>query len=96
MRNIILVALVSYGFAINLARPLQQRNGALPVVWRALGIALMLTAPPGVPAVLDAHWSPRPVAALLTLGAFGTAIASVLAATAAGRMARRRPRRRRS
>ena len=83
---LILVALVSYGFAINLARPLQQRNGALPVIWRALGVALMLTAPLGVPAVLDAHWSARSVASLLMLGAFGTAIANVLAATAAGRM----------
>jgi drug/metabolite transporter (DMT)-like permease len=83
---LITVALVSYGFAINLARPLQQRNGALPVIWRALAVALILTAPLGVPAVLDAHWSPRSVAALLMLGAFGTAIANVLAATAAGRM----------
>jgi len=83
---LILLALVSYGFAINLARPLQQRNGALPVIWRALGVALILTAPLGVPAVLDAHWTARSVAALLMLGAFGTAIANVLAATAAGRM----------
>jgi drug/metabolite transporter (DMT)-like permease len=83
---LILIALVSYGFAINLARPLQQRNGALPVMWRALGVALVLTAPLGLPAVRDAHWSPAPVASLLALGAFGTAIANVLTATAAGRM----------
>ena len=38
--TIIIAACVSYGFAVNLARPLQQRNGALPVVWRALGVAL--------------------------------------------------------
>ena len=31
----ILAAVVSYGFALNLARPLQQRHGALPVIWRA-------------------------------------------------------------
>jgi drug/metabolite transporter (DMT)-like permease len=83
---LIVAALMSYGVAINLARPLQQRNGALPVIWRALGVALLLTAPLGIPAVVDAHWSLRPVAALLALGAFGTAIANVLAATAAGRM----------
>src|SRR6185295_9708560 len=29
---LILIALVSYGFAVNLARPLQLRHGALPVV----------------------------------------------------------------
>ena len=71
---------------MNLARPLQQRNGALPVVWRALGVAVLLTAPFGVPDVLNAHWTPRAVAALLTLGAFGTGVANVLTATAAGRM----------
>ena len=83
---LIVAALISYGSAVNLARPLQQRNGALPVVWRALGVAVLLTAPFGVPDVLNAHWTPRAIAALLTLGAFGTAIANVLTATAAGRM----------
>ena len=34
---LIVAALISYGVAVNLARPLQQRNGALPVIWRALG-----------------------------------------------------------
>jgi drug/metabolite transporter (DMT)-like permease len=82
----ILAALVSYGVAINLARPLQQRNGALAVVWRAQSVALLLTAPLGAPALLNAHWSPRPVLALLALGAFGTAIAYALTATAAGRL----------
>jgi drug/metabolite transporter (DMT)-like permease len=82
----ILAALVSYGFAINLARPLQQRNGALPVIWRALGVALVLTAPLGVPAVLDAHWTLRAAASLAALGVFGTCVAYVLSATAAGRI----------
>jgi len=83
---LIALALTSYGFAYNLAGPLQQRNGALPVIWRALGISVLLTAPLGVPAVLDAHWKLWPVLSLLMLGAFGTAIANVLAATAAGRL----------
>jgi drug/metabolite transporter (DMT)-like permease len=83
---LILAALASYGVALNLARPLQQRNGALPVIWRALAVGLALTAPLGVADVLNAQWSPRPVLALLALGVFGTGIANVLAATAAGRM----------
>jgi drug/metabolite transporter (DMT)-like permease len=83
---LIVAALVSYGVGVNLARPLQQRNGALPVVWRALGVALVLTAPLGVPDLLDARWTPRAAASLLALGAFGTAVAHVLTATAAGRM----------
>ena len=48
----ILMALVSYAFAYSLARPLQQRNGALPVIWRALAVALVLTAPLGAPALV--------------------------------------------
>jgi drug/metabolite transporter (DMT)-like permease len=84
--TLILAALVSYGFAVNLAGPLQQRNGALPVIWRAQFVALLLTAPFGVPAVLGAHWSARPVAALIMLGALGTALAHVMTAVAAGRM----------
>jgi drug/metabolite transporter (DMT)-like permease len=84
--TLIVAALISYGFAVNLAGPLQQRNGALPVIWRAQLVALLLTAPLGVPAVLGAHWSARPVAALLMLGALGTAVAHVLTAVAAGRM----------
>jgi drug/metabolite transporter (DMT)-like permease len=84
--GLILAALVSYGIALNVARPLQQRNGAIPVIWRSLGVALILTAPLGLPALLDGHWSVRPALAMLCLGAGGTAIATILTATAAGRM----------
>jgi drug/metabolite transporter (DMT)-like permease len=84
--GLIVMALVSYGIALNVARPLQQRNGAIPVVWRALGVALILTAPLGLPEVLQGAWSVRPVLALLCLGAGGTAIATIMTATAAGRM----------
>lgn len=83
---LIMAALVSYGVAINLARPLQQRNGALPVVWRALAVALILTAPLGAPALLAAHWSPRSLLAVLALGCLGTAAANVIMAVAAGRL----------
>src|SRR5678810_655246 len=48
-------ALVSYGFALNIARPVQQRQGALPVIWRAQAVALVLTAPLGLPELLRAH-----------------------------------------
>lgn len=84
--GLIVLALVSYGVALNVARPLQQRNGAVPVMWRALGVALVLTAPLGLPDVLRGDWSLRPALAMLCLGAGGTAIANVLTATAAGRL----------
>ncbi len=84
--SLIVLALVSYGVAINIARPLQQRYGAVPVMWRALGVALILTMPLGLPAVLNGNWTLRPALAMLLLGAGGTAIANVLTATAAGRL----------
>ena len=84
--GLILLALLSYGFALNLARPLQQRNGALPLLWRALGVSMLLTAPLGLPQVLQGHWSPQPLMAMLLLGVFGTGIAQVLSAVAAGRL----------
>jgi len=83
---LILAALVSYGFAYSLSGPLQQRNGALPVIWRALGVATLLTAPLGLPSVLAGRWSVWPAVSLIALGAGGTGIAYVMTATAAGRM----------
>ena len=81
----VLVAMTSYGFALSIARSLQQRYGAMPVIWRAQGLALILTAPFGIPDLLVAHWTPGPLLSLFALGAFGTAIANVLMASAAGR-----------
>ena len=83
---LILLACASYGFALNLARPLQQKYGALPVIWRGLGLAALLTAPLGLPDVAAAHWKAGPLLSLLTLGALGTGIAFVLVGMAAGRV----------
>jgi drug/metabolite transporter (DMT)-like permease len=82
----ILLALGFYGLALNLARPLQQRNGALPVLWRAQGVALLATAPLGIPELLHAHWSLGPVLSLLALGTLGTGLAFVITAVSAGRL----------
>lgn len=84
--GLIVVALVSYAIAIHIARPLQMRNGALPVVWRAIGVSLLVTAPLGLPALAHAQWTPRAAGAVVALGAFGTAIANVIMAVAAGRL----------
>ena len=84
--GMILAALVSYGFALNIASPLQQRNGALPVIWRAQIVALILTAPLGVPDLFAGHWMPGPMVALLALGALGTGLAHVVMSVAAGKL----------
>lgn len=82
----ILVAVLSYGFALNLARPLQQRHGALSVIMRAQAVAAVLTAPLGLKEIAVAHWSPKPVLALLTLGVLGTGAAFALIGMAAARV----------
>jgi drug/metabolite transporter (DMT)-like permease len=84
--GMIVAALISYGFALNIARPLQQRNGALPVIWRAQMVALVLTAPLGVPDMMAARWKPGPVAALIALGALGTGVAHAVMSVAAGKL----------
>jgi len=83
---LIVIAMLSYAFALSIAQPLQHRYGALPVIWRAQSVALILTAPLGARELLDAHWTRGSLLSLLALGAGGTAIAFVLMATAAGRV----------
>jgi len=81
----IIAALTSYGVALSIARSLQQKHGAMPVIWRAQAVGLILTAPLGIPALTQAHWTPGPLLSVIALGVFGTAIANVLMASAAGR-----------
>jgi drug/metabolite transporter (DMT)-like permease len=86
--GVLMVALacVFYGFAPNLARPLQQKYGALPVIWRAQAVALVVTLPLGFRDVVQAQWSLIPLLSLLALGALGTGVAHVVMATASGRL----------
>jgi len=83
---LILAACVSYGFALSIARPLQQKYNAIAVIWRAQLVALALTMPRGIAQVAHAHWSPVPLASLVALGALGTAVAFVVMTIAAGRV----------
>lgn len=82
---LILAAVASYGIALSIARSLQQKYGAVPVIWRAQAVGLIMTAPLGIPEVIAANWWLGPVLSLLALGVFGTAIAQVVIAKAAGR-----------
>jgi drug/metabolite transporter (DMT)-like permease len=83
---LILLALVSYAFALTIAQPLQHKYGAVPVIWRAQAVALIVTAPFGIPELAQAHWTRGPLLSLIALGTLGTAIAFVVMATAAGRV----------
>lgn len=83
---LILAALISYSFALGIAGPLQHEHGALPVIWRAQAVALVLTAPMGVPDLTTAQWTGRALLSLIALGALGTGVAYVLLAISAGRI----------
>jgi drug/metabolite transporter (DMT)-like permease len=81
----ILAALASYGVALNLALPLQQRYGGIAVLWRAQAFALVMTLPFGLPHVGEVDFTWHALAAVAALGVFGTALAYLLAANNAGR-----------
>jgi len=84
--GLIFIALVLYGFSLNLAVPLQQKYGSLPVLWRAQGIALVLIAPFAIPSLDDIHFAWGPFFAMIGLGVLGTALAFVVMANNAGRL----------
>jgi drug/metabolite transporter (DMT)-like permease len=82
---LILVAGVSYALAFNLAVPLVQRYGSMPVFWRALWLAVPMTVPLAVAGLGSSTFGLGSLIANVTLGAGGTAIAFVLLLTLAGR-----------
>ncbi|HEX6400887.1 MAG TPA: DMT family transporter, partial [Actinomycetota bacterium] len=83
---LIVVATICYGIAFNVAAPLQQRYGSLPVMARILAIGAALTAPVGLLSVpgSDLAWSA--VAAVAAVGVLGTGVAFVLMGRLVGRV----------
>ena len=82
----ILVAVSSYGVAVNISVPLTQKYGAIPVFWRAQIVSVVLTAPYGIYGLGHSHWSAKPFLAVLVLGIFGTALTFVMMTTLAARV----------
>jgi len=83
---LVVLATASYGVASNLAVPLQQRYGGLPVLARAQLVALVLTAPYAVVGAGDSGFGLGSFFALLALGVLGTGVAFVAGATLMGRV----------
>jgi drug/metabolite transporter (DMT)-like permease len=84
--GLVILAMMSYGIATNLVVPLQHRYGGIPVIRRALLTALVLTAPFGIAGLPDSSFEWRPVLSVVALGALGTGIAFIVAATLVGRV----------
>ena len=82
----VLGATACYGFAINLAAPLQKRYGSLPLMARMLGLATLWTIPYGLWDIRSAEWEVGPLIAVLVLGVFGTGIAFAIMGTLVGRV----------
>ena len=70
----------------NLAGPLQQRYGAVPVMGKMLAWASLWTLPFGVYGLADSTFDVRPVAAVVALGAICTGLPFALMATLVGRV----------
>jgi drug/metabolite transporter (DMT)-like permease len=84
--GLVVLAVVLYGLAVNLAVPLQQRYGALPVLLRAQLAALVLLLPFGIQGLGGSSFSWPSVLAMVPLGVLGTGVAFVLMTTLVGRV----------
>ncbi|NIR40129.1 MAG: DMT family transporter [Actinobacteria bacterium] len=83
---LVVIAVGSYGVAVNLAGPLQQRYGSLPVTARALAYAMPMVVPYALWGVPDSSLEAGPLLACFVLGAGGTGAAFVFATTLTGRV----------
>lgn len=83
---LIVLATFLYGLATNIAVPLQQRYGALPVILRVQLVATVLVAPYGLIGLRSSEWDLGAAAAMLPLGTLGTGLAFVAMTTLVGRV----------
>jgi drug/metabolite transporter (DMT)-like permease len=83
---LVLLAAVFYGCAFNLAAPLQRRNGALPVIWRAQLVALVLLSPVAAVSAGGSSFAWSSLLAMVALGSIGTALAFAWFTTLVGRV----------
>jgi drug/metabolite transporter (DMT)-like permease len=84
--GLVLLATLLYGLSANLAVPLQQRYGALPVLLRAQLAALVVITPFGLWGLRGSSFAWGPALAMLPLGMLGTGLAFVLMTTLVGRV----------
>jgi drug/metabolite transporter (DMT)-like permease len=83
---LVVFAVLLYGLSVNLAVPLQQRYGALPVLLRAQLAALVLLVPFGLWSLPGSRLEWGAALAMLPLGILGTGLAFVLMTTLVGRV----------
>lgn len=80
------LAVFLYGLAANLAVPLQQRYGALPVLLRAQLASLVVVLPFGLFQLRGSTFTMRSLLAMIPLGALCTGLAFVMMTVLVGRV----------
>ncbi|MGY6502410.1 MAG: DMT family transporter [Acidimicrobiales bacterium] len=83
---LVIIAVSCYAVSVNLAVPLQQRYGTLPVMLRVLAVASALTAPAAAFGVGDSTITLESAAAVAILGVLGTGLAFLAMGTLVGRV----------
>lgn len=84
--GLIVVATAMYGIAYNLAEPLERRNGALAVIWRAQLVAMIALTPFGLHGLGASSFDWPSLLAMVVLGAFCTGFAFLAFTTLVGRV----------
>ncbi len=84
--GLVLLATVCYGFALNLAGPMQQRYGSMNLMAKMLALATVWTLPYGLWDLGDADWQLGPLVAVVVLGVLGTGVAFAIMGSLVGRV----------
>ncbi len=84
--SLVVLATVCYGFAVNIAAPIQQRYGSMPVMARMLGLATVWTAPFGIVAATNSVFAWGSFLAIVAAGVLGTGLAFVIMGSLVGRV----------
>jgi drug/metabolite transporter (DMT)-like permease len=83
--GLLILATALYGLSANIAVPLQQKYGALPVIFRAQMVALAAVLPFGLWSLPGSRFTWPAILAMLVLGLLGTGLAFVAMSVLVGR-----------
>lgn len=83
---LVLAATACYGFAINIAPPLQAKYGAIVLMSSVLGVASVLVVPYALVDLGDNEWQTSSIFAVVALGSVGTGLAYWIMTSLVGRV----------
>lgn len=83
---LIVLATVCYGLSINVAAPIQQKYGSIPLMARMLALATIWTAPYGLVGTTGSTFEWGPFLAVAAAGVVGTGVAFVIFGSLVGRV----------